>query len=217
MDHRTDADAPLTTRRTRRHTKTESTRSAIFAAAMRIAKTKGLQHVTLNAVASPIGLTRSGVSKHVGSVEELQHSLVDRHQREFIEQVFEVAMQAPRGLPRLDALIDRWFAHVDDMQVFILSEVIGRHHGNDDPRGRRIQAHALDGIQDWRRALERAVDQSVQQGHLRADTDPAQMAFELLGIMTVHLCTVCGRLDAQATERARRAYATLLSGYRVCG
>jgi hypothetical protein len=38
-------------------------------------------------------------------------------------------------------------------------------------------------VRAWQQALERAIRQAVDEGHLRADTDPAQMLFEIHGLI----------------------------------
>ena len=52
----------------RRIPKAEQTMSAIVAAAMDIGTRRGLQHVTLNAVATTVGITRAGVFARVGAI-----------------------------------------------------------------------------------------------------------------------------------------------------
>lgn len=201
--------------RSRRGTKTEATRLAIFAAAMKIAQAKGLQHVSLNAVASAIGLTRSGVAKHVGSVAELQQALIDLHRKVFCDEVFNVAISAEPGLPRLDALFEGWIAHADEMRAFILSLLLISQPQHDSIPSDRIQEHTHRSSIDWQRTLQQTVEQSVQHRHLRADTNPAQLTCEILQIMLGYLCVSHSPSAAHGKGAAHRAYATLLAAYKV--
>ena len=57
-------------------------------------------------------MSKSGVFAHFGSREELQISVVREYHAKFEDEVFRPAMRAPRGLPRLRALFDRWVRRV---------------------------------------------------------------------------------------------------------
>jgi len=65
-------------------------------------------------------------------------------------------------------------------------------------------------VQTWRRALQRALEQAVQVGHLRADTDVQQMLFEIHGlILALHHDARFLRTPG-ATDRARAGFERLL-------
>src|SRR2546427_282168 len=67
------------------------------------------------------------------------------------------------------------------------------------------------GLSEWRRQLARTVRQAIDEGHLRPETDPEQVAFELCSIILgVHNDIRLFR-DARAFARARAAFDRLLA------
>ena len=59
--------------------KSELTRAAIVGAAMTLALAEGLEAITLQAVASRLGLSKSGVFSRVGSREALQKAVIEEY------------------------------------------------------------------------------------------------------------------------------------------
>ena len=200
----------------RRSPKAEQTMTAIVAAAMDIGTRRGLQHVTLNAVANTVGITRAGVFARVGSLDELQGRLLELHEQVVHETLFEPAMMLPRGLPRLNAIVERWITFGGDLRAVILSHIAASSMAPEvlEATGQRLNSRLLDGMLLWRQTLERSVAQAVAHGHLLPDTEPAQMAFEIFGVLAAHLCDAHRARDPEGADRARRAWARLLGTYR---
>ncbi|MBZ4307968.1 TetR/AcrR family transcriptional regulator, partial [Mycobacterium tuberculosis] len=71
----------------------------------------------LQAVASRLGLSKSGVFSRVGSREALQKAVIEEYGRGFLADVFVPAMQKPKGLPRLDEIVARWIARTRDVEM----------------------------------------------------------------------------------------------------
>lgn len=204
-------------RAVRRTPKAEQTMSAIVAAAMDIGTRRGLQHVTLNAVATTVGITRAGVFARVGSLDELHQRLVELHEQVVHETMFEPAMRLPRGLPRLDALVERWIAFGGDVRALILSHVAATSLSLDEIEAGRytLNGRLIDRMMAWRQTLERSVAQAVACGHLKPDTEPEQMAFEVFGVLAAYLCDTHRMRDPKGADRARAAYQRLLASYRA--
>ena len=53
-------------------------------------------------------MSKSGLFAHFGSKEELQLGVLDTAVERFVNKVVAPALQAPRGIPRLQDLFDRW-------------------------------------------------------------------------------------------------------------
>lgn len=96
--------------------KSELTRTAIVGAAMALASAEGLEAITLQAVADRLGLSKSGVFSRVGSREALQKAVIEEFGRRFLAEVFVPAMQKPKGLARLDAIMARWIVRMRDVE-----------------------------------------------------------------------------------------------------
>ena len=97
--------------------KSELTRAAIVGAGLDLASAEGLEAITLQAVADRIGLSKSGVFSRVGSREALQKAVIEEFGRRYLADVFVPAMQLPKGLPRLDDIVQRWIVRTRDVDA----------------------------------------------------------------------------------------------------
>lgn len=193
--------------------KSEQTLAAIVDEALTMAGIDGLGSLSLGEIAKRVGISKSGVFARVGSLEALQAAVLEEYERRFSALIFEPALAQPRGLPRLHAMMMRWIE-------------VGA-----DPRGLGGSLHAagafqleiansglrdrlLHGSLNWRRVLARAVSEARDAGHLRPDTDPEQLAYELFGLMMGYLHDARFDLPGASPQRVRLAYARLMSTYR---
>ena len=117
-------------------------------------------------------------------------------------------MREPRGLPRLRALFERWIKRVsveiDSGCIYISGAV------EFDDRPGPVRDALAEMVQTWHAALERAIRMAIDEGHLRADTDPAQMLFEIHGlILALHHDARFLRLPGRARSRAPASTASL--------
>ena len=161
--------------------KGRQTRATILDAALALASQMGLEGLSIGALAEVTQMSKSGVFAHFGSREELQLSVVREYHAKFEEEVFRPSMSAPRGLPRLRALFDRWFKRVSveiDAGCIYIS---GAVEFDDRPGPVRDALVAM--VQTWQDALERAIRMAVTEGHLKPDTDPRQLLFEVHGLI----------------------------------
>lgn len=161
--------------------KGRQTHAAILEAALALATKVGLEGLSIGALAEIMQMSKSGVFAHFGSREELQISVVREYHTRFEEEVFLPALSAPRGLPRLRALYGRWIERVtreiDSGCIYISGAV----EFDDRPGPVRDALVAM--VQTWQRALGRAIDAAVAEGHLRGDTDTQQVLFEIHGLV----------------------------------
>ncbi|WP_198084637.1 TetR/AcrR family transcriptional regulator [Variovorax sp. E3] len=194
--------------------KSELTRAAIVGAAMTLALAEGLEAITLQAVASRLGLSKSGVFSRVGSREALQKAVIEEYGRGFLAEVFVPAMQKPKGLPRLNEIVARWIARTRDVEMYTGCLYTAGAFEFDDREG-ELRDLLFDEITRWRAALRRTVLQAVDSGELKADTDPAQLVSELNGVMMTQLHDARFLRDPQAADRATQTWQRLLSSYRA--
>lgn len=193
--------------------KSELTRAAIVGAALDLASAEGLEAITLQAVADRIGLSKSGVFSRVGSREALQKAVVEEFGRRFIADVFVPAMQLPKGLPRLDTIVQRWIARTRDVDVrngCIFSA--GAFEFDDREGPLRDLLHSE--VTRWRAALRRTVQQAIDEGHLKRDTDPEQLVAEVSSLVLGLVHDARFLRDARAAERAQATWLRLLKTYK---
>ena len=194
--------------------KSELTRTAIIGAAMDLALTDGLEAITLQAVASRLALSKSGVFSRVGSREALQKAVIEEYGRRFLADVFVPAMQKPKGLARLDDIVGRWIARTRDVEAETGCIYMAGAFEYDDREG-ELRDLLFGEITRWRTALRRTVLQAVETGELRPDTDPAQLVSELNGLVMGLLHDARFLRDPQAADRATQTWQRLLSSYRA--
>ena len=190
--------------------KGEQTRVAILDEALRIARRLGLEGLTIGTLADATGMSKSGLFAHFGSREGLQLAVLEHGARQYGEQVLMPALKIDRGLPRLRALFERWL----DWTLQTASPggciMISTAHEYDDRPGPIRDA----AVEMQRRGIgvsERAVRLAVEEGHLKPETDPEQIAFEMLGIVLASHNH--GRLlgDKEARKRALTAFEALVA------
>ena len=194
--------------------KSELTRAAIVGAALDLASAEGLEAISLQAVADRIGLSKSGVFSRVGSREALQMAVVEEFGRRFIGDVFVPAMRLPKGLPRLDNIVQRWIVRTRDVDSYTGCIFSAGAFELDDREGPlRDLLHSE--VTRWRAALRRTVLQAVEEGHLRPETDADQLVSELYSLILGLLHDVRFLRDARAPERTRASWQRLLDTYRT--
>ncbi|HWT20792.1 MAG TPA: TetR/AcrR family transcriptional regulator [Variovorax sp.] len=194
--------------------KSELTRTAIVGAATDLALAEGLESITLQAVATRLTLSKSGVFSRVGSREALQKAVIEEYGRRFLADVFVPAMQKPKGLARLNDIVDRWIARTRDIEAETGCLYTAGAFEFDDREG-ELRDLLFDGVTRWRAALRRTVLQAIETGELRADTDAAQVVSELNAIVIGLLHDARFLRDPQAAERAMKTWQRLLSSYRA--
>ena len=161
--------------------KGQQTKMAIVDAALGLATQIGLEGLSIGALAEVTHMSKSGVFAHFGSREELQISVIHQYFALFERDVFYAAMEQPRGLPRVKALFANWMKLVaEEIQagcIFISGAV------DFDDRPGPVRDALAASVQTWLGAVNRAIVQARDTGHLRADVDEEQMAYEIHGLI----------------------------------
>ncbi len=191
--------------------KGQQTRATILDAALGLASQKGLEGLSIGLLAEVTQMSKSGVFAHFGSREELQISVVREYHRRFAEEVFTPAMKHARGLPRLKALFDRWVRRVSveiDSGCLYIS---GAVEFDDRPGPVRDALAAM--VLAWHAALERAIRLGISEGHLRAETDPEQMLFDIHGLILALHHDARFLQKSRAIPHARLAFERIVSHY----
>lgn len=193
--------------------KGQQTRAAILDAALGMASHMGLEGLSIGALAEVTGMSKSGVFAHFGSREELQISVIREYHARFEEEVFFPAIQEQRGLPRLAALFERWIRRVsmelDSGCIYISGAV------EFDDRPGPVRDALVSMVRAWHSALERAIRQAIEAGHLRADTDPLQMLFEVHGLILALHHDARFLRNPGVLDRARRGFVHVIADYQT--
>lgn len=190
--------------------KGEQTRSAIVAIACDLAAREGLEGLTIGALAERMRMSKSGVFAHFGSREDLQIAVLRAYEAQFVEQVLRPGLEAPRGLARLRAILDRWLDRTAVDSATPCIWISGAAEYDDRPGPVRDVLVAM--VRSWQRELMRAIQQAIDTGELSADLQPQELVFDLYGVVLVlhHDARLMNSPDA--LPRARRAIGRLLAG-----
>lgn len=192
-----------------RSERAELTLAAIVDTALAVAIEQGLESLSIGELAKRLDLSKSGVFSRVGSREALQIAVIEEYDRRFLQAVFVPAMREPRGLRRLDALMNHWLARASDPDPQTGCLYCAGAFEFDDREG-PVRHQLLDGVTRWRAALRRCVQQTIDAGDLRPDTDAAQLAFEMDALVTGLQRDTRFLRDPAAGERALKAWRRLL-------
>ena len=157
-----------------------ATRELILEHAYELARVGGLEGLSIGTLATDVGMSKSGVFAHFGSREDLQLAVLDSAARRFMAHVLVPALSAPRGLPRLRAIVSQWceWGRMHKSGCVLLTAA-GEYDGREGALHDAVVAQQA----GWRGELEKAIGQAVAAGHLRTDTDAAQLAFEIYALM----------------------------------
>lgn len=193
-------------------TKGGRTREAILAAGVALACRTGLGGLSIGTLATDVGMSKSGMFAHFGSKEALQLAVVEAAAREFATEVVIPALHAPRGEPRVLALVERW------LECGLLRRPGGclfvKASTELDEQPGPVRDRLRDLHLELGAAIARIVVGGVAEGHFRDDVDPEQFAVDLHAVMLgfYHQHRMLG--DPRAADRARAAVAALLSAAR---
>ena len=191
--------------------KGQQTKSAIVDAALGLATQIGLEGLSIGVLAEVMRMSKSGVFAHFGSREELQISVIREYYTRFEEEVFYPALEKPKGMPRLKALFQNWMnrtsVEIDSGCLFISGAV------EFDDRPGPVRDALAGSVKTWLAAMDRAVVQAKESGHLAQDVDEHQMAFEIHGLILALHYEARFLKTPGSVARANAGFANILSRY----
>jgi AcrR family transcriptional regulator len=195
-------------------TKGEQTRAAILDAAFKIASRLGLEGLTIGSLADDTGMSKSGLFAHFGSREDLQLAVLEHAAQLYGERVFAPALKIDRGLPRLRALFVGWLDWSQSSGLPGGCIMISAANEYDDRPG-PIRDAVIEYQHRGNAISQKAVRLAIEEGHLRRETDPEQIAFEMLGIVLASHNHRRLLGDREARKRALNAFEQLVARHAV--
>ena len=189
----------------RRRLRGMKTRQAILAHAARVGSAEGLEAVSLQRLATDLGISKSGLFAHFGSKEELHMATIDAAARIFTDEVIRPALATPRGAGRVWALCNSWLSYLE-RGVFpggcffwaVAEEFDSRRPGP-------VRDSVLEKKSYWSYTLQRAVREAQEAGDIDPGMDPEQLAWELDSLLGGTNSGFKGDDGPRAIERGRRA------------
>ena len=194
--------------------KGQATRHAVLDRAVALASRVGLDGLTIGALAEDVDLSKSGLFAHFRSKEALQIQILEHAAATFVDFVVRPALAAPRGLPRVRALFERWleWTRSGPMPGGCLF-VAAATELDDQPGPARDRLEQLQ--RDWLGVIATSFRKAVEEGHFRPDADAEQFAQDLYGVALAYHHAHRLLHDARAGERARRGFEALVAAART--
>ena len=193
--------------------KGDQTRAAIVEAALAMASRDGLEGLTIGTLADQMRMSKSGVFAHFGSREDLQLAVLKEYVGRFVDEVLRPAVKKPRGLPRLETVLDRWVAFLARELTRGCIMIAGAVEYDDRPGPLREAMVSI--ITGWKAELLKAIRQAMVEGHLKSSVDAPQMVFEIYGLMLAMHQDARLLRSADSAKRARAGLRRLLDSART--
>jgi AcrR family transcriptional regulator len=191
--------------------KGQHTRQQILDVAFDQASRLGLEGLTIGKLAEAMEMSKSGVFAHFKAREELQLAVIDHATQIFLATVFHPALAFPRGLPRLRAIVENWFARMDSGSKRGCVFLSGAWEYDDRPGP--LREALADCQRRWRGDLALCVTHAIEKGQLNSATDPYQVAFEIFALVTALHHDVRLLDEEHSRGRARAAFERLLAAH----
>lgn len=165
-----------------RRARGDRTRRAVLERATQLASVDGLSGLSIAGVADAARISKSGVATLFGSKERLELAVVAEAERVFAATVVEPARELPRGIRRVAELLARWLRYSQD-RVFAGGCFFAAVSAEYDSRPGHVHDAIADARRRWSGYVEASLRHAVAAGELAADTDPAQLGFELEALL----------------------------------
>ena len=189
------------------------TRGAILAQAVDLASVAGLDGVTIGALATQTGLSKSGLFAHFGSKENLEVETLRAAADRFVALVVTPALKQPAGIPRVRALFDNWVkwsvTHCARGGCLFVAAAVELDDREGPARDYLVQKQ-----RQWLDTIARATQRAVEVGDFRDDTDTEQFAYDLYSVFLGYHHARRLLRDPRAETRARNAFETLIQNAR---
>jgi AcrR family transcriptional regulator len=184
-------------------------RAAILERSVQMASCDGLEGLTLGALATELEANKSSVFALFGSKQELQLATLAAARAILIEHVIAPALSSAEGLPRLRAIGHAWFDYLA-ADVFAGGCFLCAASAEMDGRPGPLRDAVAAVMREWIAVLSANIEVAVAAGELRADVDPAAMAFRLNALGMAANWQRQLLHDAAGIEHARAAWRTEL-------
>ncbi len=189
------------------------TRDAILSEAVDLASVAGLDGVTIGALASHTGLSKSGLFAHFCSKESLQLETLRAAADRFVKLVVSPALARRSGVERVRALFDNWIqwsvSHCARGGCLFVASAVELDDQDGPARDFLVEKQ-----RQWLEVIARTAQRAIGVGDFRADLDTEQFAHDLYSIfLGFHHARRLMR-DPNAEMHARRAFETLIQHAR---
>jgi AcrR family transcriptional regulator len=178
-------------------------------AATRIASVEGIHGLTIGRLAEALGVSKSGLYAHFGSKEQLQLETIAAAQAVFFDEVMRPALDAPKGLPRVEVLCEAYLSYVE-REVFPGGCFFASLLAEMDARSGVIHDLVVTGEREWQDGFVAQIREAQRRGEITPRTDAEQLAFQLRGCLELANYHFVLFRDPKVVALARGAIGTTL-------
>jgi AcrR family transcriptional regulator len=154
------------------------TRQEILRLATDIASAEGLEGLSIGRLATELRMSKTGIFAHFGSKEQLQLAVVAAAKQIFMDQVVQPAFIKPRGIPRLQAMLESWLGYVEKI-VFRGGCFFAAASAEFDSRPGPVRDEIAVLTKAWLVALQDEIAFAKSAKSMKGSVKPVQLAFEL--------------------------------------
>jgi len=195
----------------------ETTRRTVLKRAVDIASIQGLEGLSIGKLAGDLEISKSGLFALFGAKEELQLATIRAARRIYADAVVAPAMAAPAGLERLWAMTEAWLVY-SQTRVFPGGCFFAKATHDYAARPGKVRDSLAAANLEWMELVEKTVVEARELGHLAANTDARQLAFELNAFYEgANLISLLRDDDTSAYDLARRSVQTRLEALATSG
>jgi AcrR family transcriptional regulator len=196
--------APAAPKTDQRRLRGERTRQAILSHASRLASAEGLDAVSLQRLASDLGISKSGLFAHFGSKEELQLATVEEAAHVFTDEVLRPGLKAPAGLGRVWSMCNAYLSYLK-RSVFPGGCFFEAAISEFDSKPGPVRNAIVEKRGYWVASLARAIREAQKAGDVPRSVDAEQVAWELSCLLVGANGSFVIDGAGVGIERARRA------------
>ena len=173
----------------------------IIEAARKLITTRGMEGVTIDAIAEEVGLTEGAIYRHFTSKHQILTLLIDDIERSLLDTIRNALVEGASALKNLERILE---AHLSDVEghraasFIVITEAIVFDGIGLGPRVSSMLTHYLDFIRG-------VFQQGIREGSIRpdVDTDAAATAFFGLVQSTTTLWALNGYSPPLAARRTQ--------------
>ena len=189
------------------HKPTEVRRLEIIEAAQKIILTRGMGHLTIEAIAQEVGLTEGAIYRHFTSKQEVLLFLLEDVERTLFEALEKAKDKQGSSLTRLEEVLKADLSFLEGREG--LSFIISQAGYLGDPE---IQDRVSRIVTRYLETIEVILGEGVESGEIKQDIDREAAAILFLGM--VQGCVTATSSRAIADQGLVRWYLPLWNVYR---
>jgi AcrR family transcriptional regulator len=186
------------------------TRAEILSVAVDLASAEGLEGLTIGRLAIESHMSKTGIFAHFGSKEQLQLATVGAATQIFLEQVVNPGLTSPRGLPRLNVMLESWLGYVERI-VFRGGCFFAAASAEFDSRPGKVRDEIASLTKAWLMAIQAEIAFARKKKQIKSSVVSSQLAFELHAYVQEANWAFKLFDDKSAFLRARRAISDRLA------